>query len=251
MNMVLSLNGMVIDLSHWNEVTDWGAVAAYGTRGVIHKFSQGKGYRDPNFDDARRESKANGMLFGRYHFADASDVKGQVNNFLHDRHDDELLALDWEDNPEDGGGTMSLSQAVAFVQEVERLTGQIPALYSGNTLKQALGSTPNPSLARCRLWLAHYASQPVCPPGWSEPWLWQWSQSGACPGIVGDVDQDAYKHGVVRLRQEWTGIARQHDGRPRDSQPEATTVILSVPTGTKITVHTNGDPDLIKVVSSL
>lgn len=261
-------NSPVVDLSHWNEVTDWHAIRASGVIGVIHKFSQGTGYRDPMFDEAREGCRKVGLLFGRYHFAEGSDVTAQVRNFLADHDDEELLALDWEDNTS-STGTMSLSQAVRFVQDVERLTGQLPALYSGNTAKEALGA-PNPELSKCRLWLAHYASEPVCPPGWSEPWLWQWTDQGKTPGVIGDVDQDAFQGSESALRAEWLGVAHppllvpeRPPRRPRHPPVEADEydhismavpgsikggmLTLRVPAGTRVLITTTGDPDDIVV----
>jgi lysozyme len=257
-------NNPVIDISHWNEVTDWDAIAASGVLGVIHKFSQGTGYRDPMFDEARAGCKAAGLLFGRYHFAEGSDVMSQVRNFLADYEDDELLALDWEDNTT-STGTMSLSQAVQFVTEVHGLTGQMPALYSGNTAKEALGA-PNATLAKCRLWLAHYADQPVCPPGWDRPWLWQWTDQGKTPGIVGDVDQDAFEGSESALRAAWCGerpplLVPERPSRPeRPTRPpmvaedeydyislivpgsvEGGMLTLRVPAGVGLLIHTTGD----------
>jgi lysozyme len=228
-------NGLVIDISHWNEVTDWHAVRASGVLGVIHKFSQGVSYRDDMFNAARAGCEEAGLLFGRYHFAEGSDVMAQVRNFLADYRDGELLALDWEDN--DGStGTMSLSQAVQFVEEVHALTGQMPVLYSGNTAKEALGS-PNTALMKCRLWLAHYADDPVCPPGWDEPWLWQWTDEGKTPGIAGNVDQDAWAGSESALRAEWCGREAisfpERPERPhRPSEPphyQFDTVSITVP----------------------
>jgi lysozyme len=235
-------NALVIDISHWNEVTDWHAIRRSGVLGVVHKFSQGTGYRDDKYDEARAGCKAAGLLFGRYHFAEGSDVFAQVRNFLAGASDDELLALDWEDNT-NSAGTMSLAQAVQFVEEVTAQTGQIPALYSGNTAKEALG-TPNPTLAQCRLWLAHYADQPKCPPGWTEPWLWQWTDKGSCPGIVGAVDQDAYAGTPDELRDQWTGKKLGGpDARPeRPERERFDTISLQVPAGTKVTITTTGDP---------
>jgi lysozyme len=250
-------NGLVIDISHWNEVTDWHAVRASGVLGVIHKFSQGVSYRDDMFNAARAGCEEAGLLFGRYHFAEGSDVMAQVRNFLADYRDGELLALDWEDN--DGStGTMSLSQAVQFVEEVHALTGQMPVLYSGNTAKEALGS-PNTALMKCRLWLAHYADDPVCPPGWDEPWLWQWTDEGKTPGIAGNVDQDAWAGSHEALRQQWCGE------RPSLIQPEVEEeqydmiavqdenakpgdiLTLCVPLGARVIVTTSGDPANILV----
>jgi len=243
--MAMKQNSLVIDLSHWNAVTDWHAIARSGVLGVIHKFSQGTNYRDPMFEAARAGCKSAGLMFGRYHFAEGSDVKSQVKNFLANLEDDELLALDWETNT-NSSGTMTLSQAVAFVQDVEAHVGHYPVLYSGNVAKEALKAGPNPTLARCHLWLAHYANQPVCPPGWSEPWLWQWTDKGTCPGIVGAVDQDAYQNSPDDLRSEWTGDRKPAvPARPEQpAQPDAScdTITITVPAGSRVLIHTTGDP---------
>jgi lysozyme len=194
-------NARVIDLSHWNQITSWQDIARNGVAGVIHKFSQGVSYRDPEYYPRRAEALKQGLLYGRYHFADASDVKTQVTNFLAGWQEDELLALDWEEDV--GGWTMTRSQAVDFVHMVEQQTGVIPVLYSGNVLKEATGKTADPDLCRCRLWLAQYSQQPVCPVGWETPWLWQWTDGGEVPGIKGEVDLDSFALPLDVLVDTW------------------------------------------------
>lgn len=237
---------MVIDLSHWNEVTDWHAVARSGVLGVVHKFSEGTSYRDPMYEKARAGAKSAGLLFGRYHFANGNDVKAQVKNFMVGAAPDELLALDWEDT----SPRMSLSQAVAFVQEVQQLTGSWPVVYSGNTAKEALGSTPNPVLAKCRLWLAQYSSKPVTPPGWAIPWLWQWTDAGTIAGIVGGVDLDAYGATADRLADEWADGRAQPEIEPEPPDPgrdpsDVVTLTVTIPAGSRVVVRTTGDNDNI------
>jgi lysozyme len=179
----------VIDLSHWNTVTDWAAVKKSGVVGVVHKFSQGQSYRDPQYIPRRQPALAAGLLWGRYHFADSTDVVGQVTNFLAGWEPHELLALDWEDN---SGDKLTLDQAEQFIELVTLQTGVVPVLYSGNTVKEAVKGQPRPILNKCRLWLPHYAEAYACPPGWDLPWIWQHTDKGAVPGIKGDVDANTY-----------------------------------------------------------
>jgi lysozyme len=194
-------NNYVVDLSHWNTVTDFAEVADAGVLGVVHKFSQGAGYKDTDYKQRCRDALDIGLRFGRYHFADNTNVQQQVTNFLTDWTPGELLALDWEDlNPQ----TMTLMQAVEFVEEVEMRTGVVPVLYSGNTLKEALKGTANAALSRCRLWLPQYGPEPVCPPGWTKPWLWQFTEDGRIEGIEGAVDLDAYDGAPEDLMIEWS-----------------------------------------------
>jgi lysozyme len=203
----------VVDLSHWNTVTDFAAMHKAGVVGVIHKFSQGGAYKDPQFWPRRKPALAAGLLWGRYHFGDGSPVPQQVNNFLTDWEDPkELLALDWEEVV--GGTTMTLMQAIEFVELVEMRTGQVPVLYSGNIAKEALKGTPNPALNRCRLWLAHYSNAPVCPPGWDYPWIWQHSDKGVVPGVSGDADINAFP-GEADPDIELDNLALEWGGHPR------------------------------------
>lgn len=54
----------VVDISHHNKVTNLRATAASGVWGVIHKASQGSGYRDPDYAARRRQAEAAGLLWG-------------------------------------------------------------------------------------------------------------------------------------------------------------------------------------------
>src|SRR5262252_29009 len=134
-------NRKVIDISHWNTVTDWAAVKAAGIVGVIAKATEGTGYVDDCYLSNARGALGAGLLFGGYHFANASDPHQQVDHFLAVTgiDNDELLALDWEDDP--NGGTMSLAQAREFISYLDAKIGSNrTVIYSGNTAKQALGS---------------------------------------------------------------------------------------------------------------
>src|SRR5215469_8728151 len=126
---------LVIDLSHHNTVTSFTSVRYSGIAGVIQKVSQGTSYKDPTYVSRCAAASAAGLLVGRYHFGDGSNVDAQVKNFLAGWQPNELLALDWEDNAD---SQMLLGQARDFVSKVQAQTGVWPVLYSGNTLKEAL-----------------------------------------------------------------------------------------------------------------
>ena len=155
----------LIDLSHWNAEPDWAQLKNSGIAGVIHKFSQGHRLSRSVICESRFQAATKaGLLFGRYHFGDSYSVKAQVSNFLKTWTPAEMLALDWENN---GAESMSLGQARAFMTLVHDQTGVLPALYSGNAIKDAINAGGNPGiLTSCRLWLAHYATTPTLPEGW-------------------------------------------------------------------------------------
>jgi len=202
----------VVDLSHHNQVTDLKATAMAGVYGVIHKSSQGSGYRDPDYVSRRAQAKAAGLLWGAYHFNDGSDVAAQVDWFLKCAAPDDstLLVLDFEDNPK---SNMSIAQAVQFLRLLEQKTGRKGAIYSGNRLKETihiLGSNDRAYLCSHRLWLCQYGPKAVLPAGFPNYWLWQYTGDGigpgphGIPGIQGSgIDLNAYDGDRAKLKSEW------------------------------------------------
>ncbi|MEJ2694579.1 MAG: glycoside hydrolase family 25 protein, partial [Candidatus Thiodiazotropha sp.] len=150
----------IIDLSHHNQVSDFSAIRAAGILGVIHKATQGTGYTDPAYADRRTAALDAGLLWGAYHFADASDATEQADHFLStvDPTASDLLVLDMEQNYSEGqpAPSMSIAGAETFTQRIERQTGRFPGLYSGSYIKELLGDEKNPLLANCWFWLAQY-----------------------------------------------------------------------------------------------
>src|SRR5262245_54414168 len=123
--MTEPIQACVVDLSHWDPADDYEAVRADGILGVIYKATEGQGYTDPTYVTQQHAAKAAGLLWGAYHFADASPVDGQVANFMRYAcpDPDELFCLDWEDNPS-GAGKMSAAQARDWIEQVESELGR-------------------------------------------------------------------------------------------------------------------------------
>ena len=90
------INAMVVDLSHWDPANDYNAVKNDGIVGVIYKATQGTNYTDPTYVGQQRAAKAAGLRWGAYHFAEATDVDAQVQNFMNfaSPDPDELFCLD-------------------------------------------------------------------------------------------------------------------------------------------------------------
>src|SRR6185436_14316090 len=92
-----------------------------------------------------------GLLWGAYHFGDATDPIRQAEFFLNTvgsqwrgpsiHPDGVLLVLDFEKNGHYPGGTMRVDQAVTFVERIRQRTGVYPGIYSGEYhLRQAMNS---------------------------------------------------------------------------------------------------------------
>jgi lysozyme len=223
---------MVIDLSHWDPATDYGAVKNAGVLGVIYKATQGLNYTDPTYNSQKQAAKAAGLLWGSYHFADSSDINTQINNYLHFAQptSEEIFCLDWEDN---GSTTMTADMAKTWIQGVEQKLSRVNQclLYSGNTAKEALGSAVDTFFGARRLWLAQYSPTPSVQPSWATYWLWQYSASGPCPGVPTPCDVNAYWNTPDDLIATWaTGIS--------EKDLSVVTVTISAPTGVKVNVVT-------------
>ena len=210
-----TINALVVDLSHWDPADDYAAAKQAGIVAVIFKATEGQSYTDPTYTQQQKAAKAAGLLWGSYHFADASDVNGQINNYLRfaapDPH--ELFCLDWEDNPT-GNGMMSVSNAKAWIMAVENALdrpGQC-VIYSGNTAKEQLGASNDSFFGARRLWLAQYATTPSWQTSWDDYWLWQFTDGEygplphSIPGI-GNCDINSYPFAAEKLIAEWaTGM---------------------------------------------
>src|SRR5882672_4847766 len=91
---------IVVDVSHWNTITDWTALASAGIGGVIHKVTEGTTYVDPTYAPRRQQALAAGLVWGGYHFLRPGDPVAQANFFLANAKPDShmLLAADHEDS---------------------------------------------------------------------------------------------------------------------------------------------------------
>jgi lysozyme len=201
----------VIDISHHNgKSLNFNSAKADGILGVLHKASQGTTGRDPMYKTNRKKVHDAGLMCGSYHFATGSDAVKQSVNILDAFGDPEgeLMVLDLEPNPT--GPSMDLIGAHAFVTHVHEQTGRWPGLYSGHLIKQLLGSSKDPVLANCWLWLAQYGPTAVVPANWPTWTMWQYTD-GAVGGDpksvkgIGHCDRDRFNGSEANLRKLWHG----------------------------------------------
>lgn len=185
--------GLIIDVSHWEELIDWPRAQAAGVERAIFKLTHGRHGGDPY---ALRNWNACGLLgikrgvFG-WLVPSAHDETLQARNLWQfadalgfDPAVDWFVAGDVEEIEE-----LTAASAYAFLSAIGDRFGFAPWHYSNpNILANILG---RPDWARLfPLWLAGYSSAPsiASPAGWPAWSLWQYSKRGRVPGIVGDVD---------------------------------------------------------------
>jgi lysozyme len=199
---------VVVDISHHNGNVDLNKAKGDGIEGVIQKATQGQSGVDPTYNTNKTKASDAGLLWGAYHFATGSDGVKQADNFLSTVGDPKntLLVLDLEPNPT--GPSMSLEEARAFVTHVNENTGRFPGLYSGHYIKQLLGSSHDPILAQCWLWLAQYGPTAVVPPNWKTWTMWQYTDGAIGPqphqvAGIGRCDRDRYIGDIDQLHTFW------------------------------------------------
>jgi len=83
-----------------------------------------------------------------------------------------------------------------------------PGLYSGHYIKALLGSTTDPVLCNCWLWLAQYGPTAVVPPCWPTWTLWQYTDGAIGPqphtvSGIGRCDRDRFMGDEAGLRNLW------------------------------------------------
>ena len=122
-----------------------------------------------------------------------------------------VLALDAERN--EIGDTVTVPQADEAAARLQMATGRTPIIYISRYGPDERGTgLPNSVLSRCPLWLPAYNSRPICPPGWSQWMLWQYTDgtigSGAVPVAgIGRCDRSRFAGTVADLAAWWNGPA--------------------------------------------
>jgi len=214
----------VVNLSHYDEMRpDFERMAKSGIVGVIHEATY-PGAEDEKYASRQAAARKAGLLWGAYHFADGTDPVRQADRFLnvvsrHSNGSPVLLVLDFEKNDHYRGGTMTVAQAVKFVERVHDRTGQYPGLYaSENRIKLLLDHpTTDPAakriLSKCWLWIANYHHEPKATSPWSTWTMWQYTGDGICdlprrthPISIANIpkaERNLYRGGVGSARNLW------------------------------------------------
>jgi subtilisin family serine protease/GH25 family lysozyme M1 (1,4-beta-N-acetylmuramidase)/fibronectin type 3 domain-containing protein len=187
-----------IDVSQWNGPIDFSKVKTAAStvyiRAASFKFvdTGWQFYQDTAMATHAANAKANGMNFGFYIY-----YRPQATPALSVSYAQQFYAIIKNYNyncvpvidVETTNGltkTQITASVKAFADELKRLTGVNPMVYSyvyfANTY---LGTDLSPF----KLWIAHWGvSEPAQTTTWPKWDMWQYSSTGTVPGISGDVD---------------------------------------------------------------
>jgi lysozyme len=213
----------VVNLSHYDMIRpDFVTMKRQGIVGVIHEATYPPFTRDAKYVDRQLAALQAGLLWGAYHYANASDPVRQADHFLSVVSNawaqaspavrpsaGVLLVLDFEKNGHYPGGTMRADQAVAFVERIRERTGVYPGIYSGEYhLAQILNSSrltnaQRKTLTNCWLWVANYHKEPRATAPWSYWALWQYCGDGKC-----GLPRSAYPISIANIRKAELNIFR-------------------------------------------
>ncbi|PYL82757.1 MAG: hypothetical protein DMF21_01440 [Verrucomicrobia bacterium] len=248
LSVVASASNSVVNLSHYDLVQpDFSAMKGDGILGVIHEATYPRFDIDSKYFERQQAATRAGLLWGAYHYGNASDPIRQADHFLSvvsnawtqadplSRPSRMLLVLDFEKNGHYPGGTMRVDQAVAFVERIRERTGKYPGIYSGeyymhrNMNSLRLGTAQASVLGNCWLWLANYSNQPRATSPWNAWHMWQYCGDGRCklptsayPKSIANVtkaERNIFNGTSTALQIFWREHAWQPSEKPR-REPE-------------------------------
>ena len=201
-----------IDVSKAQSTVAWPAVTGAGYVFVYIKATDGQDYVDPEFKVNWTGAAQAGLLRGAYHFFRAEDSPEVQADFfwntvngMGDGGGELPLVVDIEKNM-DQSNSVVLSNLTQFLQDLERLSGRQPMIYTYTSFWNGLGSG---GFGNYPLWIAEYTSAPapILPNGWATWQFWQHAQDGKVSGITGDVDLNVFNGSADQLRQ-WAAQRR-------------------------------------------
>jgi lysozyme len=191
-----------VDFSHFQGgAVDFAKLKAGGCEFVFLKATDGVSFIDPFFKTNRAKAKAAGIPCGAYHFfRSQQSVTTQANHFLDVvgplEPGDLFPVLDVENDAQFAGiaPKHAADMVVAWMQQVESKFGVPCILYGGRSIvTNVLASDVRLAQLGRILWYPLYQSRNQIPPP-PRPFkvlsIWQFSQTGAEPGVPGHVDQN-------------------------------------------------------------
>ena len=193
---------------------DWATVRASGVRFAFLRATRGSSpsgpgrYTDPWFATDWQAAGDAGLYRGAYHYGTPSlpisNARADAQHFvavtgsMHGPRDlPPVLDLEEADglDPDQLG-----DWTAAWLDEVTRLTGRRPMIYTGQAFWQdAMAGTRR--FSDELLWYARWNSGDAPAgliPGWSDWTFWQWT-IGTSPGISSNVDLDRFRGSVADL----------------------------------------------------
>ena len=146
-----------VDISNWQPNINYRALKDAGVEIAIIKATEANYYKDPYMEKHYNGCKSVGIKVGFYHFFRCNvDAKVQAQyfvNYIQGKSYDVKLVLDIESAEGQSKSTVT-SMARTFLEEVQRLTGTQPMIY---TYTSFANSCLDGSLSVYPKWIAQYS----------------------------------------------------------------------------------------------
>lgn len=223
-----------IDVSHWQGAIDWKKVKASGIEFAYIKLG---GADDGIYFDSMAfanaiECRRAGIPYGFYwYFASVHPVEAQLTKILQGLAQDGRyslpVAIDIESKRfSQSPHTVEVDSGLALCDALKD-SGHDPIVYTGpnfwdNAWAYSVARTKGP--VKYRLWIAnYYVNMPTIPMGWTECFIWQHSEAGSVPGILGPVDLDVSDDIIVTGGEMTRGDPRTQYQRVFNVAPQGAT----------------------------
>ena len=146
-----------VDISNWQPNINYQALKNAGVEIAIIKATEANYYKDPYMTKHYNGCKSVGIKVGFYHFFRCNvDAKAQAQyfvNYIQGKSYDVKLVLDIESTEGQSKSTIT-NMARTFLEEVQRLTGTQPMIY---TYTSFANSCLDGSLSVYPKWIAQYS----------------------------------------------------------------------------------------------
>ena len=203
-----------IDISNYQAGLDLAKARSAGVEFAICKISEGRTYRDRQFDTFYQQAAACGLPMGAYVYSHATTPDAAIAEadcalrLLNGRKLQLGIFMDIETETQMAVTKSQLAETVrAFCRTVEA-NGYRSGIYGS---EYNLYTRIEPSdFPDSLIWIAHYGKQPAIPCD-----LWQKTDKGQFPDYGGPVDTDEV------MSERMTSIIR---GEQPDPEPEPTPV---------------------------
>lgn len=203
-----------IDVSSHNGEIDWQAVSNSGVRFAWIKHTEGRTHENPRHEENLLGARANNVVAGAYHFArpdtdrepNLGDAITEAKWFLshYDAKPGDLVPMLDLENGMKTDDTYNAHWALAWLETVEAELGHKPICYTARWAEDMYlvnaDKTLLEELKEYPVWVASYNSgiEPERPSRiWSGWNVWQYTGSGAVPGVEGNCDKNWMSGGML------------------------------------------------------
>lgn len=174
-----------LDISHYQEITDWDKVEEHKPDFIFLKTTEGSTHQDSKYPIYYQEFRNKKIHVGSYHFFTyLSSGKDQAKNFLSVvkfNKGDLPMVLDVEYAKKMPEKPAIEQEVLAFINTIFQKTKRYPIVYCD--FKFYLAYLQNKLPVKCKLWIVDYRGRPNC--DWT---FWQTTDKYRVGGIKGPVD---------------------------------------------------------------